>query len=329
MLYDAIVALEEPYTEADSAELDAVLRTALPNYLYVQDASGTGAAGGKSLDVHLVVPEEPERLTQFVGFRDRLTQEAVPLPTDDRVVISEKLAEQLGLTIGDEISLTRGETNRAAATVGGIIENYVYNYVYLTPTLYTDLFGEAPEYDHVWGRVEQDEPLEAEDEDRLSAQLLESDLIDSVVFTSKASRDFGEILQSLDAVVWLLICCANLLAIIVLYNLENINITERTREIATLKVLGFFDPEVSRDVFRENMILSAIGAFIGLFMGAALHQYVVQAAEVDIVMFGRSVHLLSYVYSFALTMVFSLLVEWFMHFRLRSINMVESLKSAE
>lgn len=329
MLYDTVVSLEDPYTEASSEELDAELSSVIPEYIYVTDASGTGAAGGTSLDVHLIAAQNPERLGEFVAFRDRTTQEPVPGPADGTVVITEKFAEQLGVGPGDTIQLTRGETNRGTATVGAVTENYVYNYVYMTPAVYEELFGEEPEYDHVWGSMNQEEPLDPEEEDAISAQLLQSGLIDSITFTSKTSRDFGEILRSLDAVVWLLIICANMLAFIVLYNLVNINITERTREIATLKVLGFYDREVSRYVFRENLILSAIGAFAGLFMGAALHQYVVQAAEVDIVMFGRNVHLMSYVYSFLLTMVFSLLVEWFMHFKLRSINMVESLKSAD
>ena len=329
MLYDMQLTLEEPYTPADKEALAATLDADIPQWLPYADASGTGTAGGKSLDCEIIVAAEPDRLPEFVSLQERESGRTLPLPADGEVVVSEKFAEKLGLHVGDSVDLTRGETNRAAAVVSGITENYVYNNLYMSPETYTELFGEEPSYDHVWGRLDREQPLTAKEEEELSSELLRSDLIDSMTFTSKTSRDFGEILRSLDAVVWLLIGCANLLAFIVLYNLVNINITERTREIATLKVLGFFDPEVSRYVFRENLILSAIGAFAGLFMGAALHQYVVQAAEVDIVMFGRTVHLLSYVYSFALTMVFSLLVEWFMHFKLRSIDMVESLKSAE
>lgn len=327
-LYDMIISLEDTYREP-SEEVAELLADATAEIAYVTDESGTAVTDNGRMDVHLVTMNVPEDFDDFVLFRERTSHAPVKLPDDDTVVVTEKLADRLGIQPGDTITLVRGDTDRGQAVVGGITENYVYNYVYMTPQIYESLFGGAPEYSRIWANTAGEEDLTQAQEDEISTELLKSDLIDSLTFTSRTSRDFAEIMQSLDAVVWLLIGCSSLLAFIVLYNLVNINITERMREIATLKVLGFFDREVSSYVFRENILLTAIGALIGLLAGVALHQYVVAEAEVEIVMFGRSIYPMSYVYSFVLTMLFAFLVNGAMHFKLRRIDMVESLKSAE
>lgn len=332
--YDMILTFTDPYTEAEASEVTEELAGLVTEYTPVSDETGTAEKGGSGdIDVHIYTARDPQALNDFIVFRDRETKEPVKFPDGDRVVITEKLSNLLGAGVGDTISVTMDEGATAEATVGGITENYVYNYVYMTPEIYEKMYGE-PEFKLALAQAAksgggQDGELTEAQETQLATECIEKDLINSVQFTSRISRDFGEVMQSLNAVVWLLIACANLLAFIVLYNLVNINITERLREIATIKVLGFFDNEVSAYVFRENLILTAIGAAVGLIAGIALHQYVVAQAEVDIVMFERTILPMSYVYAFVLTMVFALVVDWVMHFKLRKISMVESLKSAE
>lgn len=328
--YDMVLTFTDPYEAEDQKQLEDELNGRVSAFTVVSDNTGTASTpGSKVVDVHIYVPDMPDDLDEFITFRDRSSKKPVQFPNGDSVVITEKLADILGVQPGGTISVTMDEGATAQATVSGISENYVYNYVYMTPETFEAMFSEDPTYRIALAQAEGSGEISESDETLIATELIEQDLIDSVTFTSRTRRDFEDVMKSLDAVVWLLIVCANLLAFIVLYNLVNINITERVREIATIKVLGFFDKEVSSYVFRENLILTAIGAAVGLVLGVALHQYVVAQAEVDIVMFERTILLPSYIYSFVLTMVFALIVDWVMHFRLKSISMVESLKSTE
>ncbi len=327
--YDAVVSVEDPSSGVADTELNTRLPQLVAEDIYVLQTSGTAQNDGKSMDVYLFVPEDPEQINDFVVFRDRVTKQPLAFPREGKVVLTEKLANKLGLSVGDRFTLKKGDTTEAEAVVGGITENYIYNYIYMAPEEYEAAFGEQPAYKEILMKVENEEAFGASDETALSTELLTVDNVESVTFTTKLSRDFGDVMQSLDAVVWLIIICANLLAFIVLYNLVNINVTERIREIATIKVLGFYDREVSAYVFRENIILTAIGAAVGLVGGVFLHRFVVATAEVDVVMFERSIQFMSYVFAFGLTFVFAGVVNFLMHFKLKKISMVESLKSTE
>ncbi len=326
--YDAIVTLKDPGSSTDSGEVNAAADAAASAYVYAGQPPVTASSGNASMEAYIFVPEQPEALGGFVDFKDRITGKSVDFPNTDGVVVTEKLANTLGLSPGDPFTLRRGDSGEARFTVGGITENYIYNYVYMTPEEYESAFTEPPEYREIFFTA-KNENLTEEDEADISTELLTHDGIESVSFVTKISRDFGDIMKSLDGVVVVLILCANLLAFIVLLNLANINITERTREIATIKVLGFYDREVSSYVFRENIILTAIGALFGLAGGIFLHSFVVSTAEVDIVMFERSINWLSYAMSAALTFAFAFAVNFIEGFRLRKIDMVESLKSGE
>ena len=236
------------------------------------------------------------------------------------MIVTEKLARQLGVRVGDTLQLKDTDNRSATVTVSGITEHYVQHYLYMTPAAYQKAFGIAPEY-----TVLMVYPNDAVDRDALSEQLLKTGDVASVQFTD-TMRDT---LSSIDYIVLVLIVCAGLLAFVVLYNLTNINITERQKELATIKVLGFYDREVSAYIYRETTILMLIGTAVGLLAGIALHAFVVQTAEVDIVMFVREISGMSYVYAALLTVLFSVLVDLTMLPRLRKIDMVESLKSAE
>ena len=162
-----------------------------------------------------------------------------------------------------------------------------------------------------------------------STKIMECDGVLSVILNSKSSSSFSDMLSMIDLVIVVLIVSAGALAFVVLYNLTNVNITERIREIATLKVLGFYDKEVSAYTFRENIILSVMGSGVGLLLGIVLLQFVVQTAEIDEVMFGRQIHPTTFIYSFIITVIFSLFVNLIMTRVLKKISMVESLKSVE
>jgi len=325
-LYDVSVTLADPSDARAGSEINEGLPELVEESIYITRPSVTVEAGGGRMDAYLFVPEEAQKLNDFVAFQDRVTGEPVVFPQPGKVVVTEKMASKLGLAPGDELAIRKGDTTVVQATVGGITENYIYSYIYMTAEDYETLFGSAPEFKEILATVGAEGTAE---EEAISTKLLEQDGVESVRFTSKTSSDFEDVMKSLDSVVWLLIGCANLLAFIVLYNLVNINITERIREIATIKVLGFYEREVSNYVFRENIVLTVIGTAIGLVGGIFLHQFVVQTAEVDIVMFERDILPFSYVLSAALTFAFAFAVNFIMRFRLRKIDMVESLKSTE
>lgn len=323
--YDATITIEDPSNSGGDTELNALLDDVSREHIYVSQQPVTAKKNGKSLEGYAFVSEDAARLNDFVDFKDRASGERVAFPAEG-VVVVEKLANALGLKVGDTFTLTKGDTQSKELKVGGITENYVYNYVYMTEQDYAAAYGK-PEYKEILMKTE--EGIGEAEESAISTQLLAQPGVEAVSFTTKISRDFGDIMKSLDSVVWLLIICANLLAFIVLYNLVNINITERMREIATIKVLGFYSAEVAAYVYRENIALTAIGTLLGLVGGVFLHGFVVSTTEVDVVMFERNILPMSYVYSAALTFGFAFVVNFLMNFRLRKISMVESLKSTE
>ncbi|MEG2813755.1 MAG: ABC transporter permease, partial [Oscillospiraceae bacterium] len=207
-----------------------------------------------------------------------------------------------------------------------ICENYVQNYVYVSPNQYAKTFGEKCEYRGVYGQISD---YDTNFTNELATDLMKNTEFLGISYTTTIVETFTNIFDRLDMVVLVLIFSASLLAFVVLYNLTNININERVREIATIKVLGFYDGEVSRYIYRENIVLTIIGTLTGFVMGIFLHQYVMRVAEVNIVMFGRDILPPSFLWAGLLTILFGLLVNFVMHFRLKRINMVESLKSIE
>lgn len=295
-------------------------------YLRIAQEGGDASANGQSLDVYLFVPEEPDRLSQFVTLQDRKSKVPDELE-EDAVLLTEKAAERLGVAVGDTITVQRNDDHRQAEfTVGGVVENYVQNYIYLSPALYEEGYHTQPEMNQTIAVVPDGSQ---ENRDRITSAFLESDQVQAVSFTDDIKASFQNTIKSIDFIVIVLIVSAGLLAFVVLYNLTNINITERQKEIATIKVLGFYDGEVSAYIYRETILLTLIGTAVGLVLGMALHQFVIRTAEVDMVMFGRTVYWLSYVWSALLTILFSVFVNLVMHRKLKNISMVESMKAPE
>ena len=277
------------------------------------------------MDVYLMAPQAVDKFAEFADLHERLSRKAVPLGQQG-VVVNEKMAKTLGVKAGDTITLTNSDDKTADFTVSGVCEHYVSNYVYLSPAVYEAGFGEAPAYNAIMSILPEDTQ---EARDTLSADLLAMGNVASLNFTQDNVKQVLNMLNSIDAVVVLIIVCAASLAFVVLYNLSNINIAERVKEIATIKVLGFYDPEVYAYVNRESIALTLIGTLLGLAGGIALHSFVITTVEVDAVMFGRQIYAKSFVYAIVLTLLFSALVNLVMQRLLKRISMVESMKAPE
>ena len=280
--------------------------------------------GDEERSSYLMVPSDVEKLGDYVILQDRRTGEKKEL-TDDGVVITEKLASLLDVSAGDTVTLTSDDVE-AEVLVTAVVENYFYHYVYMTPAVYEQVFGEAPKYSEIF--LVNDDNSEAFEKE-LREKYMDMDGVSGVSFTSDVAGYINDMLKSMDTVIVIIVIAAGMLAFIVLYNLNNINISERQRELATLKVLGFYELEVSEYMFRENIWLTVIGSIVGMVFGVILHLFVIKTVEIDIMMFGRSVKPVSFAYSILLTFLFSFLVNLAMHFKLKKINMVESLKSVE
>ena len=317
----------EQRVEEDASGEYAWLATANKQAQSISDDEGADVSQHR---VDIVVPEHPDTFSDFNTLRTREGHEELAL-SDDGVLVSEKLAMELSLEVGstfsifDEDAVGDATGDGREVTVAGIMENYVGHYVYFTPTLYEQVMGEEPVFTTLYANEVEDEGAR----EVLSDELLATDGVKTVTYNDETIDSYRTMLKSVDSVVVVLVIAAALLAFVVLYNLTNINITERVREIATLKVLGFTPREVDAYIYRETLLLAVIGALVGLLLGIVMEGFVVVTAEVDQVMFGRDIHAASFIIAFLLTMVFSVIVTLAMRPKLRRIDMVESLKSNE
>ncbi len=276
-------------------------------------------------EIYLAVPEDAEQYKHFVTFQDRVTKERHEL-SENGVILTEKIASLLEVEEGDVLTIRDDIQGEIEVTIEAICENYISHYMYMTPTLYEQLFQRTPEYNAVCFQMQDAKRDKLEE---VGEQILTYEGALSISYMSEVQDQVDTMLTSLDSVLVVLVLSAGMLAFVVLYNLNNINITERRRELATLKVLGFYDGEVSAYVYRENVVLTLIGAALGCLLGKVLHQFVILTVEIDTVMFGRNIDLSSFVYSVLITIGFSCFVNWVMYFKLKKIDMVESLKSVE
>ena len=331
--YNAVVTTEDDLPAASQQELDDLLGAggAVESSTRVQSASMV-ASGPDKADVHasVVVPEDPGGLADFLTVRTRVGHEPLSIG-DDGVVLAEKLANELGVGVGDTVRLAEQDEMGNATdktfdlTVTGVMENYIYNYVFIGPGEYARMEGGQPAFSTYYAVTSSDAGERAQFNDAVRA----IDGVKTVAYNDEVIDAYKSMLKSVGLIVIVLVVAAAALAFIVLYNLTNINITERQREIATLKVLGFTPREVSAYIYRETMLLSVIGCAVGLVLGVFMEGFVVVTAEVDQVMFGRTIHAASFVIAFLLTMLFTVLVMLAMRRKLARVDMVESLKSNE
>lgn len=293
--------------------------------MFIQQTIMSGSSNkADDIEVRLFVPESQELFSEFVNLKDADNGHSVEL-TGDSVIITEKMAKLLGVGRGDTVRLTEDDGDYEVV-VSDIVENYVYNYVYILPETYKKISGKEVVYNNIFSKLSEEG---LKDQDQVAEKWLKNYNVLAVTFTSSLIDNFNDIITSLNNVVIVMIICAAALAFVVLYNLTNINVAERLREIATIKVLGFTEAESSNYVYRENIVLSVIGIAVGLIMGIFLSFFIVSTIEMDMVMFGRKIKALSFIFAGAFTLLFTLFVNISMYSRINNISMVESLKSVE
>ena len=328
-LYNASVTLKDEYKNEELEKIDNILK----DYEYTEDVlnanvqSVTIDKNDNTQSIQLIVPQTPENLSNFIVLESRTNNDEKYALDDTGVIITEKLSKLLDIKVGDEIKIVNSDDKACNVKVNAITENYIYHYIYMTPNLYNELYDTRVGYNVVYvNTIEMTE----EQEDTLGEQILSnSDYISGVTFMSNTESIFSEVMNNMDLVVWILIISAGLLAFVVLYNLLNANITERIRELATIKVLGFYDKEVYDYISRETIILTILGMLVGVGGGYFLTLYIIKTCEIDMLMFNPQITVWSYLFGVLITALFAIIVNIITYFSLKKIDMIESLKSVE
>lgn len=331
--YGSIFAYDSSltYDTNASVEMKNDVKEELQQDSRIEEVMGITSISGKIVEdgdenaVTIIAPSDVSKFKDFVSLHKRGSSEELELPSDG-AFISEKLSKNLHKGIDDTLLLQDSDGIEREVTIKGIVENYVGHYVYVSPSYYKQIF-------HIrqidTGLIAKLNNPGGSEESALGKDYMDHEAISSVAFFAGAADSFQDTIESLDFIVVVLVICAGMLAFVVLYNLTNVNISERLREIATIKVLGFYEKEVASYVYRENVLLTIIGAGCGLVLGIGLHRLIMNLAEMENVMFGRNIDPSSFLYSFLITLFFAAVVNMVMYRKLNRIPMVESLKSIE
>lgn len=323
-LYDIGVTLKDGKMpgEADLKSLDSVLEKENAAGMYAMEKTIDLVTDKGTKSIHMVAVENPDEVGDFISLHTK-KQEPIAYPKEGEAVLSKKVAETYAVKKGDTILLRDSDNNEMHLKVTGICENHIYNYVYIAPESYEKQIGDVV-FKNVYVRLP-----DASDIHEVSAVLMKADGVTAVTVNSDMLSRISQMMSCMNYIVIIIIICAGALAFIVLYNLNNINITERVREIATIKVLGFYPKETASYVFRENMVLTAIGCGLGLILGKWFHRFVMGEIQIDMVSFNVQINAVSYLFSVLLTMGFAWIVNCMMTGKLERINMAESLKSID
>lgn len=327
-MYDGSVYLKEDISDETRQNLLDYMKddSDISHYMQTSMKNVTLVNGKNKRDTYQVVFSEPKDVKDYFDFHDRKSKEEYTLD-DEGVIISEKTGKLLNAKAGDTIEIKDEENGNKKVKIAHICENYMGHYIFFTPSYYEKVYGENSEYNSIFFAGQKGDTQE--DYNKIGEDILTQDGALSVSYMRDIEKQLDDMLKSLNLVIVVLIISAGMLAFVVLYNLNTVNITERQRELATLKVLGFYDLEVAEHVYRENVLLTFIGAAVGVVLGKFLHTFIIDTVEVDTAMFGRNINFSSYMYSLLFTILFSLIVNGIMYFKLKKIDMVESLKSIE
>lgn len=327
MRYNAITAMRPEASAEEIASYDELVAATpeITDHLkVVQESYKLDKKGVNLQNVTVFAPLESENLPDFVSLRDRITQEPIVL-TDEGAVISEKLANLADVGPGDSIEIRNDEMQTYQIPIQAVTENYVNHYIYLTPSLYEEIFIQTAE--PTTDLLLFDEPESWERS--FGSEVMGEQAVALVTFINSVDRSFAETLGSLDVVTLVLIVSAASLAFVVLYSLTNINVSERIRELSTIKVLGFYDVEVSMYIYRESLVLTLLGILFGFVLGKILSTVVLKMVEIDFMMFPPTIMPISYLYAVLLSLLFSSVVMLIMHRKLKQVDMIEALKSVE
>ena len=322
-VYDINVMLADDLTEETAELVQKVSEDQVTEYIYVMEKTMDLTTTDSVKSVHLVAIDETDDLSPYVNLENE-NGNILQYPEKGECILTNKLADTFNLKVGDQIVLMDENNQTMELTLSGIAQNYIYNYVYMTTQTYEECLGEKATVKSVFMNVKDDVDVH-----QLTADLMKIDDVASAEVLEDSKGRFSSMIESLDLLVIVIILCAAFLAFIVLYNLTNINITERIREIATIKVLGFHKGETASYIFRENLILTLIGSLVGLILGKLFHAFVMSQVQVDQICFNVRITPLSYIYSVMITYVFAIVVNWFMRGKLDKVSMTESLKSVD
>lgn len=328
--YDALVQVD---TDESAEHIESLEETLLEQSL-VRDVArvkqkNITIEAANDYDGTVLVPENVEVFDQFIHLYDADDRETIYQLDDEQVIISEKLSELTDVEVGDELTVLDNQDEPQTVIIGGIVEHYVDHYVYMSPTLYEQTFGETPDFDARFVQYDSDASGPEADEESFRQQIAEEPAALAIILQSDIFDLIETSLGSLEVVTMVLIVSAGALAFIVLYNLTNINVSERVRELSTIKVLGFFDKEVTTYVYRETLTLTIMGIIVGMGTGIILNRFILDTAELDFLMFVREIHGSSYLYATLLMLGFSMIVMTVMHFKLKHIDMLEALKTKD
>lgn len=323
--YDAIAMFNEggSIRQKQKVDSDIVNSSAIEDNMLLGLYSGKASMDGSPMyDIKMYMPADVLGVERFMLLRELGTKEVIGLPSDG-VVITDKLSQLTGAKKGDVMDVVIDDIGYEAE-VSAVVENYILHSIYISPEYYEKMMGKAAEYNAEFLAIP-----EGVSEDDAAHELLGNEEILGITFLSDSVVNFNDQMKSLDLVVAVLMISAALLAFVVMYNLVNINVSERVREIATIKVLGFYDKESAAYVYRENIILTILGILLGLAAGILMFNYILECIEMDFVIFPRYIAWDSFVLAGATTLFFAFVVNFIMYFRIKNINMVESLKSTE
>lgn len=318
--YDNLIILNDSVSLTDDLD-NEVFTDLIDDVLYLKQESFKAVLDDNSLDIYLVVPDDEYLFEKYYALPDVNNKERLNLSSDG-AIITPKLQKRFDVSVGDYLVIEKSDKKQYKLKVSGVTENYVANYVYMSKELYNKTFNDDLTYNALVSSN-----LMSEEE--IAVKLLDSGKVLSVNFSSDLIQTANNMINGLNEIVVLLVIISSILAFTVLYNLTNINISERTREIATLKVLGFRDLESNAYIYRETLITVIVGIIIGLLITPPIHSLIMDLLEVDTIVFLRQIKLKSYVFSFALTLLFAIIMQWITYFKIKKINMTESLKSVE
>ena len=323
--YDYAAEIDHPDDVEDDETLAAVLSDSsiIESWCAFSESPVTIRANGKKEESTFRIPSDPSVLEEYMTLRERISHEPIDYEKGS-VVLTEKSAENLGVGPGDTITLTAEDGTEQEVVLTAVCENYIGSFVYLYTEDYKELFDPAPSYTTLYMRA-----TEKGKDGSAAKALLESDKVLYIVDTEVVSDNFAESVKSIDYIILVLIVASGALAIIVLYNLTNVNICERRKELATIRVLGFYQPEVSAYIFREVDILAVLGILVGIPVGVWLHHFIIVTVEVSAAMFGRTIYWQSYLIAGGFTILFTVLVNLIMRRQIRKIDMVESMKAVD
>lgn len=325
--YEAMVIVDSDSADETNNKYNDVLE-GLPGYessLNLHQESVTFSKKDmNNQEATVYVPEDTNKLGDFITLNDRKTGEEYKI-SNDGVIITEKLAKLLGASTGDVITLKDDSNNTYEIKIDKVAENYVKHFIYMSKEYYEKVFGKEPIYNTQLLNIDKDNA----DEDEISSKLLECENVINVTLTSKMQKTMEESTANMNLVMIVIIVSAGCLAFVVLYNLNNINVSERIRELSTIKVLGFFDDEVTMYILRENVILTLLGTITGSVLGKMLHAFIIYTSETDTMMMYPNVSITSYIISAGITILFSIIVMVIMHIKLKNVDMIDALKSNE